>query len=64
MWSSMTRDLGDAGVLATMGTCEAFSGTAGVLALDGGLGLLGSEEGLSPVLGEVGSVVRLRLKDP
>lgn len=51
--------LGVPGFLATMRTCEAFSGAAGLPVLARGLGLLGSEEGLSPMLEESGSVVRL-----
>lgn len=46
------------GLLAASRTCEAFS-RAEVSVLARGLGLLGSEEGLSPVLEESGSVVRL-----
>lgn len=60
----MVLDRGIMDLLATEGTFKAFSGVAGVPVLDRGLGLLGSEEGLSPVLGEVGSVIRLVLKAP
>lgn len=44
----MVCDLGVTGLLASVGTCEAFSGVAGAPVLDRGLVLLGSEEGLSP----------------
>lgn len=63
VWPSLLCELGVMSLLAAVGTCDAFSGAAGVPVQDRSLGLLGSEEGLAPVL-EVGSVVRLRLRAP
>lgn len=60
----MVHGLGFLGLLAAMRACEGFSGAAWGTGAGQKIGLLGSEEKLTSVLVDVGSVVRLQLKAP